>query len=142
MAEQSDSSFIRWQEQRIRQFGFVNNLFIGLASGFLILESQSIIGQSTISQDQAPFLATSVLAVFLSVLLGGILALNRLISFRNTAQIALRRETKQRGGIDNLRRETRDIDRFSWFLLWSQTILFMFGSIFLVVVIFLGLPKG
>jgi hypothetical protein len=139
MSEENYSSFIRWQDNRIKQFGFVNNLFIALSSGFLILEAQSIIGETTLLPCEAFFIGISTIYVFASLIVGGILAINRLLAFRYTAQIARKRETKNREGLSDLRNQTDDIDQCSWILLWFQTGLFGLGSIFLVVMVILKL---
>lgn len=137
MSEQDNSSFAGWQEKRIEQFGFVNNLFIALASGFLILEAQSFLGEAAFKVTEALFIGGTTVLMFASLLVGCALAINRLLSFRNTAKIARKRETKQRDGIENLRTLTDAIDGRSWNMLWWQTGLFILGSTLFVVLIIL-----
>ena len=137
MPEQDNSSFVGWQEKRIEHFGFVNNLFIALASGFLILEAQSFLGEAVFQVTEALFIGGTTVLMFASLMVGCALAINRLLSFRNTAKIARKRETKQRDGIENLRTLTDAIDERSWNMLWWQTGLFILGSTLFVVLIIL-----
>ena len=135
MSTQNDLSFNRWQDKSIEQFGFTNNLFIALASGFMILEAQSAFRETTLQPYEAWLVGISIILMFASLTAGGILAINRLLSFRNTAQTARKRETKNRQGIDKLRDQTENIDTRSWRMLWSQTGLFAVGSLFLLIVV-------
>lgn len=139
MGERDNLSFVRWQNIRIEQFGFVNNLFIVLASGFLILEAQSVMNITKLLPSEACLIGISAILVFLSLSSGSFLAINRLLAFRKTAQIARKRETHDRNGLDYLRRQTSKIDERSWIFLWFQTGLFALGSILLVVVIIIRL---
>ena len=135
MTEQNNSSFIRWQDKSIEQLGFINNLLITLASGFLILETQYFIGEKTVQPIAIILIAFSAVFVFASLIVGGILAINRLLSFRYTAQVARKRETRQRDGIKDLRDWTNELDTRTWKLLWWQVGLFSLASLFLLATI-------
>jgi len=135
MPEKDNSSFVGWQEKRIEQFGFANNLFIALASGFLILEAQSFLGETSFQVTEALFISSTTILMFASLLVGCVLSINRLLSFRNTAKIARKRETKQRNGIEDLRTSTEAMDERSWNMLWWQTGLFILGSTIFVFLI-------
>jgi hypothetical protein len=141
MAEQNNSSFIRWQDKSIEQLSYINNLLITLASGFLILETKYFIGEKSAQATEILLLGLSAFFVFASLILGGILAINRLLSFSHTAQIARKRETKQREGIEELRDWTNEVDSRTWLLLWWQVGLFTFGSLFLFIIIMLGFAQ-
>lgn len=135
MPEQNNTSFVRWQDKSIGQLGFINNLLITLASGFLILETQYFIGEKTIQPIAILLIALSAVFVFASLVAGGILAINRLLSFRHTAQVARKRETRQREGIKDLRDWTNELDTRTWKLLWWQVGLFSVASLFLLATI-------
>ena len=141
MAEQNNSSFIRWQDKSIEQLSFINNLLITLASGFLILETQYFIGEKSAKATEILLMGLSAFFVFASLILGGILAINRLLSFSHTAQIARKRETNQREGIKELRDWTKEVDSRTWLLLWWQVGLFACGSLFLFIIIMLGFAQ-
>lgn len=118
MEEQKNVSFIRWQGKTLEQLGFVNNLFIALASGFLILEAQSIFSKKFLQPCEALLIGLSVILVFASLIVGGFLAINRLQSFRSTSQIARQRETGQKVFISDLRKQVDNLDSKTWIMLW------------------------
>ena len=64
MSTQNDSPFNRWQYKSIEQFGFANNLFIALASGFMILEAQSVFRETTIQPHEAWLVGISIVLMF------------------------------------------------------------------------------
>ena len=76
--------YIRWQEIRLRQVGYINNLLIALASGSLLWQAQSIIGITITVQNRPLYLISAVL-FFVSIVLGCWLAWNRLGDFTLTA---------------------------------------------------------
>jgi hypothetical protein len=66
-------------------------------------------------------------------MLGCYLALNRLRSFRVTAQVARKRETGKTEGMDDLRDKVKTIDKKTWWLLRAQTVSFVLGALLLVI---------
>lgn len=132
MSEQNNLSFVRWQEKSIEQLSFINNLLITLASGFLIFETQYFIGGKIIPPSAICLIMFSAVVGFASLFVGCILAINRLLSFRHTAQVARKRETRQRKGIQDLRDSTNESDTRTWKLFWWQVGLFALASLFLL----------
>ena len=127
-------SFVRWQGRTIEQLGFVNNLLIGLATGVLAFQTQLAFNDTvSFTLAERGFLVSSITLVFLSLLFGCYIACNRLCSFRTTEQVARKRETNQREGIERLRYRYRTLDKRTWALLPFQTGLFAFGGGLLLV---------
>lgn len=141
MAEKNNASFIRWQGRTIKQFGFVNNLLITLALSFLVFQTRYFFDENTVQPLDILLilLGISSVSMFASLIVGGFLAMNRLLSFRYTAQIARKRETGQRDNIKELRDWTNELDTRTWRLLWWQVGLFAHGSLFLFLVIIFGI---
>jgi hypothetical protein len=78
--------FVRWQNIRIQQTGFVNNLLIALSSGILIWQGQSLSNGSIDLRNHIPY-GLSALLFFISILVGCYIAWNRLADFRMTADV-------------------------------------------------------
>ena len=134
MPQRSNESFIRWQGRTIEQLGFVNNLFIGLATALLIFEAKLPFEEKvTLSCTEKWLAFLSVLSVFLSLAFGCYVAWNRLRSFRNTTHIARQRETGNRTNIEELRALVKRLDSRTWPLLTIQTVLFSIGALLFAV---------
>jgi|ERR1017187_10020053 hypothetical protein len=93
----SEGSFVRWQATTIAQLGYAVNLFLTFATASLGFAF-------TLAKDKgyAPgcwakcFWSFSVLLVMASASVGAWCVINRLRAFRNTAQVARRREKLER----------------------------------------------
>ena len=133
MSNDEKQSFIRWQGRTIEQLGFVNNLLIFLTTGMLAFQVQLAVKEVSFTILDKCIIVLSTLLIFLSLVLGCYLAWNRLLSFRITAQVARKRETGKREGIDNLRDKVKTIDKRTWWLLPTQTVSFGLGALLLVI---------
>lgn len=135
MSDNDERSFIRWQKFRIEQLGYVNNLLIFLATGMLALQVQLAAKELCFTILDKRIIAFSTLLLFLSLMVGCYLAWNRLRAFRITAQIARKRETEKRDGIDikNLRAKVKPMDKITYQLLAAQALSFLLGALLLVI---------
>lgn len=134
MSNNEQQSFVRWQGITIKQLSFVNNLLIGLATGMLAFHTQlAFDDKSSVTAVDKWLVVLSIVFLFLSLAIGCYLALNRLCSFRITAQVARKRETDARERIEELRTVARKLDERTWRLLAGQTILFALGGLPLVI---------
>lgn len=124
-----DSS-IRWQEIRIKQLGYVNYLLILVASGILTFQNNIWLNRSFTNIQKISFNESNFF-FFVSIVIGIILAVNRLFSFRNTAKIARLRGKGKTISINQLRKKTDRIDCWTWILLYFQLFTFLTGVIFL-----------
>jgi hypothetical protein len=71
MAAEKNASFIRWQGRTIEQLGFVNNLLIGLASGFLLFEGKIPFDKKEIlTCGDKGLIILSILSIFISLSFG------------------------------------------------------------------------
>ena len=132
--------FIRWQEIRLQQLGYVNNLLIALASGSLLWQAQSIL-TITITFQSRPLYLISAALFFFSIFIGCWVAWNRLGDFTLTAD-RLRwlmeeppsqasKETKDlrkemRGEVSKLGENTRKLLPFQFYT-------FIFGFLFITI---------
>jgi hypothetical protein len=76
--------YIRWQEIRLRQVSYINNLLIVLASGSLLWQAQSIL-TITITFQSRPLYLISAALFFISIFIGCWVAWTRLGDFTLTA---------------------------------------------------------
>lgn len=134
LSEQARASFVRWQGRTTEQLGFVNNLFIGLATGLLAFQTNLAFDDKThLTAVEKIFVVPSMILIALSLMLGCYVAWNRLGSFRITTKIAKKRENNESKVIDKLRKSTRSKDKYTWCILMLQTISFGLGGLFLLV---------
>jgi hypothetical protein len=84
--EKYKERFIRWQNARIQQTGFLNNLFIALSSGILIWQGQSL-SSGSIDLSYHISYGLSALLFFISIVIGCYIAWIRLADFRMTADV-------------------------------------------------------
>ena len=133
MPNTEKQSFIRWQGRSIEQLGFVNYLLIFIATGILAFQVQLAVGDESFTILNRSIIILSMLLIFISLMLGCRLAWNRLRAFWKTAQVARKRETRKREGIENLRDEVNTLDKWTWWLLRAQTVSFVLGAAFLVI---------
>ena len=133
-ADNGDESFIRWQGRLLKQMGFFNNLLLGLTTGLIAFQTQLAFDQGvSLMPCEIVVLLTSILILFLSILVGCYLAWNRLNDFRFTAQIARKRENGQLDGIGKLRRKSDRFGERTWNLIQWQAALFVLGSLLLFI---------
>lgn len=135
MAE--NDSYVRWQAIRINQLGFANNLIILLeipVIGFYLKFLQSTIW---IDGYKTFFLWTGGLLSVASIFIGILLTVIRLDNFALTAKIARKRETKKRDGIEDDRKETKELDAKTWCYFSWQVVTFLvsFLSAFVLVIL-------
>ncbi len=125
MDKRNNESFVRWQGRSIEQLGFLNNLLMGLSIGLLIFQINLAFSREVAlsKAEELVFIASLVFCLF-SLTFGIYLAWNRLFSFGQTAQIARKRETVKRNGIDKLRAHVKQLDIRTWELLKAQMITF------------------
>ena len=137
-------SFIRWQEIRVRQFGFVNYLLILLSSALLSFQLKYIIEGINLTYYLAVYFNTSMILMIFSTIIGVTLSYNRLCLFKKTCKIAKMREDKKLEITENdrtitigkLRDETNNFhDVLSWILIKWQMITFSIGVLFLLFMV-------
>lgn len=133
MSDKEKQSFIRWQGRTIEQLGFVSNLLIFLATGMLAFQVQLAIREISLTILDKCTIILSTLLIFISIMFGCYLAWNRLLSFRLTAQVARKRETGKREGIEDLRKKVETQDKRTWWLLPTQIVSFGLGALPLVI---------
>jgi inner membrane protein involved in colicin E2 resistance len=133
MSDNDERSFIRWQKFRIEQLGYTNNLLIFLATGMLTFQVQLAVKELCFTILDKRIIVFFTLLLFLSLMVGCYLAWNRLRAFRITAQIARKRETEKRGGIENLRAKVDHIEKITYQLLAAQALSFLLGALLLVI---------
>ncbi len=123
------TSFVRWQQFTISQFSFFTNLIMTFALGAIGFILNVMVEHAECQYYHFRLLAGLAAVVFgLSLLLGILLAINRLIDFRSTARIARIREKYGNIGVSDLRREVDMLGRASWALLLLQTLAFMIAT--------------
>jgi len=116
-SRETSDPYIRWQEIRIQQLGYVNNLVLGLAVGVLAFETSLVEGNAARFYT-APWLASLSLGLATaSVAFGLVAGVTRLLDFRLTAQLHRTEdeETKVR-----LRCRADKFGNWTWKLLWLQ----------------------
>ena len=133
MSNNEEQSFIRWQEKRIEQLSFVNNLLIFLATGMLVFQVQLAVRGVSFTALDRWIIVPSTLLIYISLILGCYLAWNRLVSFRITAQVSRKRETEKEEAVKKLRAETKTLDKRTWCLLRAQIVSLVLGTLFLVI---------
>lgn len=136
-----NDSFNRWQEIRIKQFGYVNYLLITVALTILLLQNNIWLNKD-LTHIQNIFLNELNFFLLISVVIGIILALNRLMSFRITARIArqrgkskklLNKSNEKTISISQLREKTKRMDCWTWILFYFQLGTFLTGLLALFI---------
>ena len=136
-----NDSFNRWQEIRIKQFGYVNYLLITVALTILLLQNNIWLNKD-LTHIQNIFLNELNFFLLISVVIGIILALNRLMSFRITARIArqrgkskklLNKSNEKTISISQLREKTKRMDCWTWILFYFQLGTFLTGLLELFI---------
>ena len=128
----SGSRFIRWQEIRIKQLGFVNNAVLVLSSAIVSFVARS---------ENLPTILEKwgIISLLLSILFGLFCAWTRLWDFRLTAQLARVKAGKDCGCFSNpciicrVRHKVEELGECSWMLLRAQLFTFAVGISLAVV---------
>jgi len=126
-----NESFIRWQGRTINQMGFAINVLLILSTGALgFIISILLHLDKCRTPIEFVILLHGALFFAFSILLGCICSINRLSSFRLTAQIARSREKKINLDTIQYRRNKVNIkDQYTWRLFKWQYWLFFLGAI-------------
>ena len=133
-------SYTRWQNIRITQFGFANNLIMGLSMAVLGFAINFVNGEETALNElqKIAFWLGCSLSV-LSVGLGLRVALSRLEDFRLTARIARKRERNVQEGIEEDRNRSKKLGRRSWNGFKGQLLCFLGGTLSFLLLILISL---
>ncbi len=127
--------FARWQSREIDQLGFVNNLFIVLATGVLGFQTDLIFKYNQTLECNKLFLFLSILLTLFSLGIGCFVAINRLKDFRMTQKI-IRSEWKNKDVKNRIemRAQVKEFGEKTWLFLYYQ-IISLFLSIFVLAFI-------
>ncbi len=136
--------YVRWQQLRIQQLSYVNNLFLGLTTGLLGF----LVTKSNVTFNCNCWIFTIQVLTFLgltiSLITGILLVLNRLKDFRKTTWLVGKRidkfELEQnnsgsteidsiKNNISILKSETDALGKYTWILLQWQIWTFTIGSL-------------
>lgn len=132
---EDNESYIRWQNIRITQLGFANNLIIILTIGSLGFLMNFLNESEALNRFQKILIWLGCPLLLISCLLGLILIINRLKDFRITAQIARKREMEESFEIDILRSQAKEIGEKTWKLFIWQVRTFYFALVCLIIII-------
>ncbi len=125
MEKEKNESYIRWQNIRMTQLGFANNIIIGLSVGTLAYLMNFITKSISFNVYQKILIWLDCPLLLISCLLGLTLMINRLEDFRITSQIARKRELGENMDIEILRSQTKEIGRNTWNLfIWQVSTFF------------------
>lgn len=128
----------RWEETRVKQFSFTNNLFLTLAVGALGFAVSLPIDSEINFACEYPHCASgsywlSVLLFLVSILLGIACTITRLRDFRESARRDFLRyncgqsPVKDKRGISHYVCSTKELGKCSWCLLRWQIFIFALG---------------
>jgi hypothetical protein len=109
------STYGKWENHRITQLSFINNLVIILSVALIgyvfdFIKPSNIIFNCV----QKFFFWFGLLLIIISVVFGTLVAINRLEDFRLTAKIARNREKNNRESIEEDRNEAKIIGKKTW----------------------------
>lgn len=103
-----DERYRRWQGIRIEQLGFVNNLFIGLASLAVVRQGQAVLTKDVaLGRLSAWTFGASAVLFLISLIVGCLTAWNRLIDIRQTARAVWLRKQGDHKEADRISNEKR-----------------------------------
>jgi hypothetical protein len=132
-------NYIRWQNIRINQLGFANNLIIALATAligyilnFLQLENTDL----NIVQKVLFWIGSGL--IIISIGLGIFVVINRLEDFRLTAQIAKNKDFKD---LEEDRDKTKKLGKRTWCAFIWQTSTFLIGFLLLLIMTLIELSN-
>lgn len=136
--------YIRWQDKRIDQLGFINNLFIGLTSILLFwLFEAGLEGKIRLPLGSFRIIIIGSVVILLSLFSGLWLAYNRLTDFRQTTELirlendkSFYKESKRQDEVEKrsieIEQKKKGIDKLehhTWCLVYAQGGLFFIGLI-------------
>lgn len=130
-----NDSYVRWQNIRITQLGFANNLIILLAVALLGFGISFLKDITTLNSYQKFFFWCGSTLVLTSIGFGIVVIINRLDDFKKTAQISRKRETGNRTGIENERQETEELGERTWNYFITQVSTFLIGFLCLLFLV-------
>ncbi|KFF04480.1 hypothetical protein [Flavobacterium reichenbachii] len=130
-----NDSHTRWQNILITQLGLANNLIILLAVGLLGFGITFLKDVTVLSFYQKIFFWCSCILILVSIGFGITVIINRLDDFKITAQIARKRQTGNRDGIENDRQESKGLGKQTWNYFIIQVSTFLVGFLCLLVLI-------
>ena len=130
--------FSRWQQIRINQLGFVNNLILGLSIGVIVYITNFLISTNiSLSFYQKLFFWIGAILILISILVGISLAIIRLENYRVTARKALKNDKKEKEGMKLLRDKSDCLDKITWILFYFQIGTFLISFLAFVLLFFL-----
>ncbi len=129
MNERARERFIRWQGRTLDQFSFASNLVLGLSAAALGLAVTALLDHKVPPSGLSHWLFLGAVGLHASATIVGIgLAYNRLLDFRKTMHATKAKSSQLRV----LRRETKELGKASWRLLWVQGVAFVLGVLALL----------
>ncbi len=137
-----NKSYLKWQDIRIKQLGYANNLIIALAVavlGFAInfIQTEDLILSSF--QKKLFWVASSL--IIISIGLGIFVILNRLEDFKLTAKIARKREKNERDGIEDDRLKSERMGKKTWNSFIWQIVTFLVSFLCLLILVLISLKE-
>ncbi len=137
MENKNRESFIRWQGRQIDQLGFVNNLFIVLATGVLAFQTNLIFQYSqalNLRYDKL-FFILSIFSSLFSLVSGCYVAITRLMDFSTTKNIAKSRWRRENAKDRfTMRCKSKEYHDKTWRYLKCQIFSLLVGIVFLVII--------
>lgn len=131
----------RWQGRQITQLGFVNNLFIVLATGVLAFQTDLIFKYNQTLKCNKLFFFLSILLTLFSLGIGCYVTINRLTDFQKTTKMVEakkkkkdERSTDEQDIINELKAETNKLGKKTWKFLKYQIYLLVLGIIVLAFI--------
>jgi hypothetical protein len=137
---ENNKSYLKWQDIRISQLGFANNLIIVLAVallGFIIdfIQTENL----TLICIQKFLFWIGCSLIIISIGLGIFVVINRLADFKLTAGIARKRETNERDGIESDRIESKRLGGKTWNGFIWQIVAFIVSFLLLLIMVLISL---
>ena len=130
----ANDRFIRWQRYTIEQLTFALNLFLGL-SGASLAFGISLLREESFLLTGCSKLAFSVglVALAISVLVGCVAVVSRLLDFRFTAKTVGNKNQKSDEEAGVYRYRTKLLGGLTWRLFWLEVFSFSVGVIGLII---------
>ncbi len=136
----NNDSYVRWQNIRITQLGFANNLLIALGVTLIGFTLEFIQADELILNCFQKFLFwIGITLSVVSIALGVYVVINRLKDFKLTAQIARKREKENTSGIDEDRAQADTLGKKTWNCFIWQVVTFSIGFLMLLIMILIEL---
>ncbi|ARV13960.1 hypothetical protein [Polaribacter sp. SA4-12] len=137
---EENKSFLKWQNIRISQLGFANNLIIALAIGLLgyiidFIQTDNL----TLTSVQKFLFWIGCSLIIISIGLGIFVVLNRLEDFKLTARIARKRETEELNEIESDRIKSKKLGKITWNGFIWQIVTFIVSFSLLIAMVLISL---